>query len=316
MFHGKSDCCLVRRFYHLLAGIVVMAWPCIALAKDVPADDDLFPDEPAPQEQVQQGRFEIGPEQFDQWVFGGQFGNGERRSGEAKLSDLLEARCQSVQRVVHLSDSQVMKLKLAGHGDIHRFMQKVEVVRVKFDQVRHDQQRFNEIWQDIQPLQEQMNAGLFDGKSLFQKVLGAILDEQQANTLNQDEFERRKFGYEACIGRMIVQLEKSVPLTSRQREILIESLRDTPPPARFGPNDQYYVLWRLSEVPEEKLRPTFTALQWNLIQRQRQQGAQMKGFLEQSQFMPAAQEVPAADAQPAAIVAPAIVVPAAERKQQ
>ena len=63
---------------------------------------------------------------------------------------------------------------VAARGDVVQFFEKVEVVRKKFLLVRKDQQKFNEIWQDISPLQMQFQAGLFGEDSFYNKTLRKI----------------------------------------------------------------------------------------------------------------------------------------------
>lgn len=251
-------------------------------------EENLFPDEKVERPPDRANRFVVGPEQIDACIFG----NVVRRdqsgiSGSDRLESLLSARCESIASVVSLSQDQVSKLRLAGHGDIHRFMEKVDEVRIKFDAVRNDQEKMNQMWQEVQPLQQQVQAGLFGTGSLFNKVLSEILDDQQLYDVRTDEEKRLRFGYQARIWRAVAQLERSTPLTKEQRDKLLELLLATPPPLRFGQQDHYYVLWQLSKIPEEKIKPLFDEAQWKIILLHRQQGDRMAGFLKSNKMVPA-----------------------------
>ena len=198
-------------------------------------EENLFPDEKIEQPVEQGDRFEVGREQINQWVFGNV--EGRRQSGTNgidRLNVLLSVRCESIASVVSLSEDQVSKLRLAGRGDIHRFMEKLDAVHLKFDSVRNDQEKMNQMWQEVQPLQKQFQAGLFGAGSLFNKVLSEILDEQQLYNVRTDEQKRQRFGYQARIWRALTHLERSTPLTKEQRDKLLELLLETPPHSSSG----------------------------------------------------------------------------------
>jgi hypothetical protein len=256
--------------------------------QNVAVEEDLFPDEKpadgaADDARNRANQFEMALEQYDQWVFGG---GRLDQSARERLQDMLDVRCQAVRQVANLTDAQVQKLQLAGKADIQRFLRRYDAGRAKFEVVRRDRAEFNNIWQDIQPLQQQINAGLFESDSVFQKVLARIIDSQQSDTLSKDAAARRKFGYEARVERAIAQWDKLTPLTRIQRDGLMKLLLATPPPKRFGEHDTYYILWRLSEVPEKQIRPLLEPTQWKFIRQQREQGTMMKQFLEQQQVVP------------------------------
>ena len=280
-----------RCVFNFLVGIYTFSFLSYGLGKVAAGEEleeNLFPDEKIEQPVEQGDRFEVGREQINQWVFGNV--EGRRQSGTNgidRLNVLLSVRCESIASVVSLSEDQVSKLRLAGRGDIHRFVEKLDAVHLKFDSVRNDQEKMNQMWQEVQPLQKQFQAGLFGAGSLFNKVLSEILDEQRLYNVRTDEQKRQRFGYQARIWRALTHLERSTPLTKEQRDKLLELLLETPPPLQFGQHDHYYVLWQLSKIPEEKLRPLFDESQWKAILLQRQQGSRMDAFLRRHKMIPA-----------------------------
>ena len=280
-----------RCVFNFLVGIYTISFLSYGLGTVVAGEEleeNLFPDEKIERPAEQGPQFEVRLEQIDQWVFGNVVGRGQSgTSGIDRLNVLLSARCEGIASVVSLSEDQVRKLRLAGRGDIHRFMEKVDAVHVKFEAVRNDQEKMNQMWQEVQPLQQQFQAGLFGAGSLFNKVLSEILDEQQLYNVRTDEQKRQRFGYQARIWRALAQLERSTPLTKEQRDKLLDLLLATPPPLRFGQHDHYYVLWQLSKIPEEKIRPHFDETQWKAILLHRKQGDRMAGFLRSNKMIPA-----------------------------
>src|SRR5438128_7468487 len=100
----------------------------------------------------------VTDEQFDQWVF-----QQDRNAFEARrrLDSQLALQVEDIDRACKLTDAQKKKLQLAGRGDVKRFFDRYETVRQKFQLLKQDEQKVQEIWQDINPLQVTLQAGLF-----------------------------------------------------------------------------------------------------------------------------------------------------------
>ena len=226
---------------------------------------------------VQQGFFELSEETFDQWLYG----NMDARQAKKRIEALLTLQIESVERVCTLSDTQRKKLQLAGYGDVKRFDDETEKVRIRFRALRRDQNKINEIWEHIQPLQAKFYGGLFHDKSLFHKVLARTLDAQQSAQYEQQELERRRFRYEAQIGLAINTIENGVPLQDEQRQELTRLLlEETKPPASYGQYGFYIVLYNLARIPEEKLKPIFDGAQWRAMTQLFDQAKRMEAFLK------------------------------------
>lgn len=231
----------------------------------------------------QPAAFLAAEENFDQWVFGG------TRAGQAnkRLETLLASQVDAVERVCGLSEAQKQKLLLAGRGDVKRFFESADAARKKFEAVRRDQNAFNQVWQDIQPLQIKFNAGLFGDASLFRKVLQRTLDPEQSARYEQQEAARRKFRYEAKIGLVVAVLESGVPLRDEQRQKLVKVLlEETQTPNKFGQYDYYVVLCQAAHLPEEKLKPIFDEAQWQALRRLFAQAAGMEVALRRNGVIP------------------------------
>jgi hypothetical protein len=196
---------------------------------------------------------------------------------------MLTLKIDDVDRACQLSEVQKKKLQLAARGDIVQFFEKVEVVRKKFLLVRKDQQKFNEIWQDISPLQVQFQAGLFGDDSFYHKTLRNMLKGEQLSRFSQVDGERRQFQYRAKVELVVAMLENALPLRDEQRQKFITLIvKETKPPRSFGQQDYYIVMWNISKIPEKTLKPMFNDAEWKILNQQFAQVRGLEQWLKQS----------------------------------
>ena len=261
--------------------LVLLSVLSICVTAHAEDDDD---DPPPAGVQIQVQNFEIQENQFDSWVFQN---FPSALAARKKLDQMLTLQTEDVDRACQLSPGQRKKLELAGRGDILRFFDQVEVVRKKFLLVRKDQQKFNEIWQDISPLQIKFQAGLFDDDSFYHKTLRNMLKGEQLSKYSQVDGERRKFQYRAKVELVVAMLENALPLREEQRQKLITLIVDeTKPPRMFGQQDYYLVMWNISKLPEKSLKPLFTDAEWKVLNQQFVQVRGLEVWLKQSGALP------------------------------
>lgn len=219
-------------------------------------------------------------EQFDQWVFQ-QYGNAS--TARVRLKESLELYTEDVDQTCGLSDAQKQKLRLAGQGDIERFFRKFKKVKTKFQAIRNDQQKVNQIFQDISPLQAKLATGIFDRDSLLQKCL--------VNTINREQFlkylrvdkERQRFHHEAKIGVIISLLDQAAPVTAEQRRNLSELLRrETKTPRKSGQYDYYAMMHQAAKIDDEKFQQILDDIQWRVFSQQLGQMRGMEQWLKQN----------------------------------
>jgi hypothetical protein len=219
-------------------------------------------------------------ENFDQWVFQ-QDGNasGARR----RLDSLLALQLEDIDRVCKLTDPQRHKLESAGRGDIKRFFDRYEKVKRKFQLIKQEEQKLQEIWPEISPLQRTLHAGLFYDDSLLYKSLHNTLTGQQFAGYDATARERRAFRHRANIHLAVAILEQGMPLREEQRRQLITLLMNqTKPPRRSGQYDYYLVMAQIGRVPEEKLKSLLDNTQWRVVNRQLDQFKAIEQSLKQS----------------------------------
>jgi hypothetical protein len=221
-------------------------------------------------------------EQVDQWIFGRFGGSGGART---KLDSSLKLRIEDLNRSCHISDLQKKKLLLAGRGDVKRFFDKIEEVKRKFQNGQNDPNA--NIWQDIQPLQIELNTGLFGDDSIYKKTISKTLDGDQISQYECLQRERRMVRYKATIEWFVVHLDKGLGFTDDQRQRLVELLvNESRPPKKFGQGDYWYLMLQSSLVPEAKLKPIFDVPQWRLFSRQFAQARGMERWLKSNGVIP------------------------------
>ena len=237
---------------------------CLGSLLNVVAAQNEEEDEPVVvQGQVQ---WEMQENQFESWVFQN---FPTVQAARTKLDQMLVLHAEDVDRGCSLTESQKKKLQLAGRGDIKKFFEEVEVVRKKFLLIRKDQNKINEIWQDIQPLQTKFMSGLHGDKSLFHKTLINMLNAEQRISYETFSGERQKFQFRAKVELVVAILENGLPLRDEQRQKLITLIvEETKPPRFSGQMDYYLVMWNVSKLPEAKLKPLFDNAEWKTLNQQ------------------------------------------------
>jgi hypothetical protein len=214
-------------------------------------------------------------EQFEQWVFNRYGGAGIARN---RFNAALELHIDEINRVCGINDSQRKKLLLAGRGDIKRFFDRVEEAKRRFLLVANDQNR--NVMEDIQPLQLALNAGIFVEDSIFAKAVKTILSEEQSDLLGAQEKHRNQNRYATTIDWFVTHVDKGLGLRAAQRKRLAELLKETRPPRRFGSSDYYYLMYRASQIDEEKVKPIFDDVQWRIFSMQLTQARGMQQWLK------------------------------------
>jgi hypothetical protein len=246
-----------------LAAVVlaIAGWAGTACAQD----DEIVEDVPAGAQEQQQ--FMVAEENFNQWVFGGQ---GSAGGQQKRFESMLHVQVEGVGRSCTLTDEQKKKLTLAGAADIKRFFERVAVLKKKFDLVKNDQNKFNQFWQDVQPIQAIVNRGTFGEGSYFKKTLKSVLNSEQVANFDKADRERRLFNYRAKVETVVCNMDEVLSLRAEQRQKLVELLT-TPQqvPRTFGQESygQYAVLYQASRIPEDKLKQILDKPQLITIQR-------------------------------------------------
>jgi hypothetical protein len=197
--------------------------------------------------------------------------------------DALDVQLEFVSLIGTLSEEQRAKLALAGRGDIERFFGDFEVYLQTATIGQITMQQWNDVWQQLQPLQARYTAGLHGSQSLFHKTIPSALDEDQRTSYRELELARNRRHYLAVIKATLATIDGKIPLTAQQREKIIELvIEKTLPPRVYGQSYYQYhvVLYQMSKI-EDDLKPLFADNEWELMQKILAQGRAMEHMLRQ-----------------------------------
>jgi hypothetical protein len=246
-------------------------------ASAAPDDEELAASESAQDGVDATFRGMVTRENFDRWVYQA-VGAGDKAS---YLESQLALQLDELERQCGLSADQRQKLLLAAAIDTKRFEVEMEVVREHFMAVK-DQAEFQQIWQEINPLQQKVVSGLHDDKSFFGKSLRGMLSDEQVAARRTIENERRAFRYRAILEVAMSEIDDSAGLTDEQHVAIVKlALEETHPPKAFGSYDSIFVWLQLSKLTEAKVKALLNERQWQQLQRQIAQGRQFEQFLTQ-----------------------------------
>jgi hypothetical protein len=266
----------------LLVGLVLAVVGSNRVAR-AQIDDDLVEENEQPVNAmaglVQPG---VNGDQIDQWVFGRFGGSGGARN---KLDSSLSLRIDDLERTCGLTEFQKKKLRLAGRGDIKRFFDHVEDLKRKYAQGQNVAGA--NVWQEVQPLQVEINSGFFGDDSIYAKTIRRTLSGDQAARFESMMRERKLVRHRSTVEWFVVHLDKGLGLTDDQRRRFVDLLvSEARPPRRFGHGDYWYLMLQTAEVPEAKIKPIFDAPQWRLLSRQFIQARGMEQWLKANGILP------------------------------
>jgi hypothetical protein len=222
---------------------------------------------------------------IDAWLFGNQRGSD---NGRQKVDLALKAKVEEVARAVNLTEAQKQKLLLAGERDIRRFVDRVDDIKVRYQTADFRGGGWNRIFQEVQPLRNELHRGLFGNDSFFAKTLTKTLTAVQSEHYEAVVRERRMFQHRARVEMTVMRLGTYLGLREEQRKQLSRLLLEkTPPlPALTQPDHDHFVeLVLMSRLPESDLKPIFEAVQWRELQRLFRRVPQLLPMLRQEGVM-------------------------------
>jgi hypothetical protein len=204
-------------------------------------------------------------EQFERWVFQN---DGNAATARRRFEALLTLQVEEIDRACQLSDVQKQKVGLMGHGDLKRVFDAFDNAKHRFHLLDNDMNRLQEVMPDIRPVQSSVQNGLFNDDSLLIKSLRHVLTAEQAAKYDAVAKERRAYRHRARIELAVGVLEQALPLRDAQRRDLIDLLiKETKPTRTTGMYDFYLVMYQLGRLPEDKIKPLFSAAEWKVVDR-------------------------------------------------
>ncbi len=229
-------------------------------------------------------RFDIEM-QLNSWIFGDSNG----AQAQQRVDSILTLRLDCIERAGGLSKAQIEKLRLAGRADAARFLRKVDAIKAEYKGVDINvwNQKIQDMWQKVQPLQAEFNAGLLGDKSLFQKVLEGMSRSDSSAPFVRQERERKKFRWQTEIELAVAGFEMGVPLTEVQRRKLLDLLfKELKPPQKFGDQNLYVVFYLAGKLDRGKLKPIFDDAQWRSVEEMFRRMEGLETHLRQQGYIP------------------------------
>ena len=145
-------------------------------------DGEVDPPEPAMPMGFDLNEFVLERNNFDRWIFGDGFDEDGRR---IRLQTVLSERIDRVMKDHDINKAQLQKLRLAGSGDIKRYLDRVQARRPEFEEARKNFNTGLALLQELEPLSTEFQEGPFGNDSFFAKTLKKI--ESDATGASKDE---------------------------------------------------------------------------------------------------------------------------------
>ncbi len=151
------------------------------------------------------------------------FNGADEATFRRQLENRAQIRVTRIAEVVKLDSSQLEKLQLATHGDLSRFYRELDHVRQKTKGLNpQNQQDMQKAWEFISPVQQRVSKGVIGEDSLTERILQSLLDDEQQTKYAEFQRQRHMAHFRAILRITISDLEKSMPLTEKQRDELIK----------------------------------------------------------------------------------------------
>jgi hypothetical protein len=212
---------------------------------------------------VEPQQVEVTREQYLQWAFGStRTSSGHPVTAETRL----RAELDFIGRACELTDAQWMKLEVAGRGDIHRFVSRVECLVDTLPTGAMAAADVSAVRLRLRPLTLRYQCGLHGQSSLLRKTLRTTLDARQLAVYEVALAARREEQYRANIATLLESLGRNrLQITAEQkRDVtdLLVSRTSLPDCGIGGAYGSYYVYHALSVVPEQELRTIVGEQNW------------------------------------------------------
>lgn len=163
---------------------------------------------------------------------------------EIQLKSECRMRIKMIDRLCSMEDDQQSKLTLAADADVKRFFREVAAIRAQveaMDLKGNRNEDINQIWQVVSPLSTKVQEGIFEEKSLFQRVMRSVLSEEQQGLYEAELKKIRLQKWKAITRVNVAELERSMPLLADQREKLVKILDDQDLPKTISKHMDGYV---------------------------------------------------------------------------
>lgn len=277
----RYNAAFLNKWLARLAIVLAVATPCATARAQDDADDEA--DAPA------DGRVPVvriaflTDDQFDQQIFG-RLESVE--SARARISRVVSARINEIDREYRLTEAQKEKLSLAGQGDLKRLFDRVEDLRTKYRQAKYERVAAIKCLQEARRLRAELATMPGPVDSLLSKTIATTITEEQKARHDDLLREYQSGQTERAIVEAAQRLARLLNLSGAQHRQLEQMLFDEiRPPARMGSSGYAFVMYRLSRLPENKVRPILSDSQWKFLHELLMPWNKAEKFLENDGFV-------------------------------
>jgi hypothetical protein len=166
-----------------------------------------------------QGRDLRQPDILAMYLFNG----ADEATFRRQLENRAQLRVTRIAEAVGLNPGQLEKLQLATYGDLSRFYRELEHVRRKTQGLNSQNQNdMQKAWEFISPVQQRVAKGIIGEDSLTERILQSLLDDDQRAKYAEFQRQRAAAHFRSILRMTVSDLEKSLPLTEKQRDELIK----------------------------------------------------------------------------------------------
>jgi hypothetical protein len=222
------------------------------------------------------------PGWFESWAFQGQPEPEVRR----QLLSQVQLQLKAMEKQCSLTADQKQKLETAAQGDIARFFRMVQLARLKTEGMQPDQEHMQQIQQALSPVQSKFIGGLFKKDSLLETVTSATLTPDQMASWRRYLQERLERRYATAMAIELSRLEQRLPLTSRQREAILEKVASRCKGRSIKDDQRLIALVEAAfySIPKEDLAQILDPPQLALLQKESQSRAGIIEMMKQEGF--------------------------------
>jgi hypothetical protein len=204
----------------------------------------------------------------------------------AVLEFRLEQQLEVIGRECELTPKQIATLRLAGQGDIKRFLDRVNEVCARFQLAQGDRNQINSLLRESKWLQVALANGVSGDGSLFAKASVRVISREQRAHAAKYRFERERTRHREAIAETVSKLSRSMSLTNDQRQRFVSVLAaETRPPEKSGDSRIAYVMFQAARLPRSMLEPVFDEDQRRLLWKLLESYENIEEFLKDDGFV-------------------------------
>lgn len=179
------------------------------------------------------------------------------------VRERLDAELKTLQTIGFLDEQQCRRLRLAGTIDVQRMVVRCRELYEECRQgAREGRHFFKTIFHGSRPLRLYARHGLFQEDSLLRRLLPKTISTEQLRKIEREEQAAREYEFQALLDQLLIATEQCLVLSVEQHARLEELCQQRlKRPRRASLRGFDVLLYQMSRIPEEELRPLLNARQ-------------------------------------------------------